>query len=131
MKRKGEKGMGWRKIVFGEGMPSRDDPAYRERYLSEVAQGRKWAGRLGLDRVAMRVQAFAARRPLAFLLLAFGMVAGCLAFNVCRLVAHCARKADVPAGTVSCRQEQAYRDMMEVMGDVSDGADGADRGTDR
>jgi len=31
--------MSWKKMVFGEKMPDKDDPKYKERYKKEVAAG--------------------------------------------------------------------------------------------
>lgn len=33
--------MSWKKMVFGEKMPDKDDPKYKERYKKEVAAGRQ------------------------------------------------------------------------------------------
>ena len=44
--------MGWKKLIFGEKMPDRDDPKYRERYEKEVDTGRKTARLLGIDKAA-------------------------------------------------------------------------------
>ena len=35
--------MSWKKMIFGEKMPDKDDPKYKERYEREVAAGRKAA----------------------------------------------------------------------------------------
>ena len=33
--------MSWKKMIFGEKMPDKDDPKYKERYEREVAAYRK------------------------------------------------------------------------------------------
>ena len=44
--------MSWKKMIFGEKMPDKDDPKYKERYEREVAAGRKAARLLRLDKAA-------------------------------------------------------------------------------
>ena len=39
-------------MIFGEKMPDKDDPKYKERYEREVAAGRKAARLLRLDTVS-------------------------------------------------------------------------------
>ena len=41
--------MSWKKMIFGEKMPDKDDPKYKERYEREVAAGRKAARLLRLE----------------------------------------------------------------------------------
>ena len=53
--------MSWKKMVFGEKMPDKDDPKYKERYKKEVAAGRKAARLLKLDKAAGGVQRFACK----------------------------------------------------------------------
>lgn len=48
--------MSWKKMIFGEKMPDKDDPKYKERYEREVAAGRKAARLLRLDKAAGGVQ---------------------------------------------------------------------------
>ena len=54
-------------MVFGEKMPDKDDPKYKERYKKEVAAGRKAARLLKLDKAAGGVQRFACKHPRWFL----------------------------------------------------------------
>ena len=35
--------MGWKKLIFGEKMPDKDDPKYKDRYEKEVETGKKFA----------------------------------------------------------------------------------------
>ena len=53
--------MSWKKMIFGEKMPDKDDPKYKERYEREVAAGRKAARLLRLDKAAGGVQRFACK----------------------------------------------------------------------
>ena len=77
--------MGWKKLIFGEKMPDRDDPKYRERYEKEVDTGRKTARLLGIDKAAACVLRFAIRFPKSFLTLVFGIVIFCLGYNIYRI----------------------------------------------
>ncbi len=44
--------MGWKKLIFGEKMPDRDDPKYEKRYQKEVEAGKKAARFLRIDKMA-------------------------------------------------------------------------------
>ncbi len=79
--------MGWKKMIFGEKMPDKDDPKYKERYEKEVAAGRKTARILRLDKAAGAVQRFACHHPRWFLAIVFGIVLACLGHNIHRIVA--------------------------------------------
>ena len=54
-------------MIFGEKMPDKDDPKYKERYEREVVAGRKAARLLRLDKAAGGVQRFACKHPGGFL----------------------------------------------------------------
>lgn len=79
--------MSWKKMIFGEKMPDKDDPKYKERYEREVAAGRKAARLLRLDKAAGGVQRFACKHPKWFLAIVFGIVLTCLGHNIYRMVA--------------------------------------------
>ena len=66
--------MGFKKILFGEKVPDRDDPKYKERYEKDVAAGKSFAHALHLDRAAACVQRFASRHAKLFLALVFSFV---------------------------------------------------------
>ena len=53
--------MGWKKLIFGEKMPDKDDPKYRKQYEKEVDAGRRTARLLGIDKAAASAQRFAIR----------------------------------------------------------------------
>lgn len=74
--------MGWKKLIFGEKMPDKNDPKYRERYEKEVEAGRKTARFLRLDKAGAAIQRFATRRPKLFLGIVFGIVIFCLTYNM-------------------------------------------------
>ncbi len=77
--------MGWKKLIFGEKMPDKNDPKYKERYEREVGFGRKVAKALRIDKAAAATQRFANRWPRIFLALVFGIVIFCFVLNVYRL----------------------------------------------
>ena len=53
---------GFKKMLFGEKMPDKQDPKYKERYERDVAAGRKFAKTLRIDKAAAKVQKFAEDR---------------------------------------------------------------------
>ena len=75
--------MGWKKLIFGEKMPDKDDPKYEKRYKKEVEAGRKAARFLRIDKMAGCAQRFACKHPKWFLGIVFGIVLGCLAHLMC------------------------------------------------
>lgn len=77
--------MGWKKLIFGEEMPDKDDPKYRKQYEKEVDAGRRTARLLRIDRAVACLQRFALRFPKFFLALVFGTVTGCLGYNLYRI----------------------------------------------
>lgn len=77
--------MNIKRMIFGEKMPDKDDPKYRERYEREVKAGRKFAETLHIDKFAASIQRFADRHRTAFLVIVFGFVVGSFAWNIYRL----------------------------------------------
>lgn len=77
--------MNIKRMIFGEKMPDKDDPQYRERYEREVKAGRKFAETLHIDKFAACIQRFADRHRTAFLVIVFGFVVGSFAWNIYRL----------------------------------------------
>lgn len=76
---------GFRRMLFGEKMPDKNDPQYKERYERDVTAGRKFAKATGIDKVAAKVQGFANVHRTLFLVIVFGFVIGTFAWNVYRL----------------------------------------------
>lgn len=81
--------MGWKKMIFGEKMPDKNDPKYKERYEREVAAGRKFAQAAKLDRIAANVQGFANVHKKLFLVIVFGLVALSFGFNIVQMIRIC------------------------------------------
>ena len=76
---------GFRRMLFGEKMPDKNDPKYKQRYENEVAAGRKAARLLRIDKAAGCVQRFACLHPRWFLGIVMGIILGCLVLNVTRI----------------------------------------------
>ena len=53
---------GFKRMLFGEKMPDKDDPQYKERYEREVQAGHKFAKATRIDQAAAKVQGFATGR---------------------------------------------------------------------
>lgn len=94
--------MGWKKLIFGEKMPDKDDPKYREQYEKEVNAGRRAARFLGIDKAAACVQKFALRFPRLFLTMVFGLVIFCLGHNLYRI----ATVANIPRERTTATERQ-------------------------
>ena len=77
--------MNIKRMIFGEKMPDKDDPKYKERYEREVKAGRKFAETLHIDKFAASIQRFADRHRTAFLVIVFGFVVGSFTWNIYRL----------------------------------------------
>lgn len=73
-------------MLFGEKMPDKDDPQYKDRYEREVATGRKFAQVTRIDKAAAKVQGFADAHRTLFLVIVFSFVIGVFAWNAYRLV---------------------------------------------
>lgn len=76
----------FKKMLFGEKMPDKDDPQYKKRYEKEVNAGMKFARWSHIDKVAERIQSFANDHTKAFLGIVFGLVCFCFLMNIYRLV---------------------------------------------
>ena len=74
--------MGWKKLIFGEKMPDKDDPKYKDRYEKEVETGKKFARITRIDKVAASLQRFANEHRNLFLAIVFGIVICCFTFNI-------------------------------------------------
>lgn len=72
-------------MLFGEKMPDKNDPQYKERYERDVTAGRKFAKATRIDRAAAKIQGFANVHRTLFLVIVFGFVIGLFAWNVYRL----------------------------------------------
>lgn len=80
---------GFRRMLFGEKIPDKNDPKYKERYERDVDAGRKFAKATRIDKAAAKVQGFANTHRTLFLAIIFGFVVGGLAWNIYRLAVVC------------------------------------------
>ena len=92
---------GFRRMLFGEQMPDKNDPKYKERYERDVDAGRRFAKATRIDKAVAKVQGFANAHRTLFLAIIFGFVIGGLAWNVYRL-------------TVVCRYQPSRRTATEM-----------------
>ena len=67
---------GLKRMLFGEKMPDKDDPQYKERYEREVQAGHKFAKATRIDQAAAKVQGFANAHRTLFLVIVFTFVKG-------------------------------------------------------
>lgn len=96
---------GFRRMLFGEKMPDKNDPKYKERYERDVDAGRKFAKATRIDKTAAKVQGFANAHRTLFLVIIFGFVIGGLAWNIYRL-------------TVVCRYQPSRRTATEMQDSI-------------
>lgn len=76
---------GFRRMLFGEKMPDKNDPQYKDRYEREVTAGRKFAQATRIDKAAAKVQGFANAHRKLFLVIIFGFAIGGFVWNIYRL----------------------------------------------
>ncbi len=76
---------GFRKLLFGEKMPDKNDPKYKERYERDLAAGQKFAKWSRLDKLVNRIQRYADTHRNAFLVMVFAFVGVSICYNIYRL----------------------------------------------
>ena len=76
----------FKKMILGEEMPDKDDPKYKEKYEKDVEAVRKFAQVTRIDKGVGYIQRFASRHRTLFLIIVFGFVISCLAFNIYNMV---------------------------------------------
>lgn len=76
---------GFKRMLFGEKMPDKNDPKYKDRYEREVKAGRRFAQALRLDKAACIVQHFADIHKKMFLVIVFGFLLLSFGFNMYRI----------------------------------------------
>ena len=79
--------MSWKKFFLGEPMPDKNDPKYKARYDREVAAGRKFADKVGISRIAGKLQQFGESHKKVFLIIVFGIVIVLFVINIVHLIA--------------------------------------------
>ena len=74
-----------KRIIFGEEIPDKDDPRYKEKHEKTKEAGMKFAQKLRLDKMAAHVQGFATENPRLFLAIIFAFVLFSVGLNLYRL----------------------------------------------
>lgn len=101
----------FKKMILGEEMPDKEDPKYKEKYEKDVEAGRKFAQITKIDKGVGYIQRFALRHRNLFLVIVFGFVISCLAFNIYNMVK--AYNAQQEHKTATERQEEMLREIKE------------------
>ena len=101
----------FKKMILGEEMPDKEDPKYKEKYEKDVEAGRKFAQITRIDKGLGYIQRFALRHRNLFLVIVFGFVISCLAFNIYNMVK--AYNAQQEHKTATERQEEMLREIKE------------------
>ena len=99
---------GFRRMLFGEKMPNKHDPQYKERYEREVSFGWKFAQVTRIDKAAAKVQGFANAHRTLFLVIVFGFAIGAFTWNICRLTT--AYRNSRPTRTATEMQDSVLRE---------------------
>ncbi len=102
-----------KKMLFGDKMPDKNDPQYRERYEKEVGAGRKFAKSMRIDRLAVCIQSFANSHRRTFLCLVFGFVILSFGFNMYRIVHAGSVSSD--KATATERREQMLQKKRRIL----------------
>lgn len=104
---------GFRRMLFGEKMPDKNDPQYKERYERDVEAGRRFAQATRIDKAAARVQRFADMHRTLFLAIVFGFVAAALAWNIYRLAV--VYRHQSPTRTATEMQDSVLRQRHKTL----------------
>lgn len=72
-------------MIFGEKVPDKDDPAYKELHEKTKEAGKNFAKAVKLDKVAAAVQGFASKHPKLFLAIIFSFVLFSIGLNLYRM----------------------------------------------
>ena len=74
-----------KKMIFGEKVPDKDNPKYKEKHENTVEAGKNFAKAVKLDKLAMNVQRFASGHPKLFLVVIFAFVLFSIGLNLYRM----------------------------------------------
>ena len=94
-------------MIFGEKVPDKDDPGYKEKHEKTVEAGKGFAKAVKLDKLAMKVQGFATGHPKLFLAVIFGFVLFSIGLNLYRMSTAVSYKQH-PSSAIE-RQEKVLR----------------------
>ena len=96
-----------KKIIFGEKMPDKDDPEYKEKHEKCVNAGKSFARTLRLDKAAAKVQRFASTYPKLFLCIIFGFVLFSIGLNLYRMSNAVSYRSN-PSSAVERQKQQLH-----------------------
>ena len=96
------------RMLFGEKMPDKNDPKYKDRYEREVSAGRKFAQATRIDKAAAKVQGFANAHRILFLVIVFGFAIGGFTWNIYRITM--AYRNSRPTRTATEMQDSVLRE---------------------
>lgn len=99
--------MGWKKIIIGEKVPDKDDPAYKDKREQAENAGKQFAETLRLNKGAAYVQGFASRHTKMFLALVFGFVLFSIGLNVYRMCTAVKRHYQ-PASAIERQEKELH-----------------------
>ncbi len=120
---------GFKRLLFGEKMPDKNDPQYKERYEKDVETGKKFARWSRIDKLAACVQRFANNHRNLFLVMVFGFVAVSFGYNIYRLT--CVYRHAAPQRSVievqdsvlkarrHASKQKKYNEMNKVYNQIS------------
>ena len=95
--------MNVKRIITGEPMPSKDDPANRERYDKFVKTGSSFAKYVKLDKLVAKIQHFACKSPALFMWIIFTFVIIIVGINIYRIASAVSRRNN-PASAVKTQE---------------------------
>ena len=99
--------MGFKKILFGEKVPDKDDPKYKERYEKDVAAGKNFAKALHLDKGAACVQRFASKHTKLFLVIIFSFVLFSVGLSLYRMT-QAVRYCPQPSSAIERQEKEQH-----------------------
>ena len=105
-----------KKMIFGEEVPDKDDPKYKEKHENTVEAGKNFAKAVKLDKLALKVQRFASGHPKLFLTIIFAFVLFSIGLNLYRMSTAVSYKQH-PSSAIE-RQEKVLRFNRHHVGDV-------------
>lgn len=105
-----------KKMIFGEKVPDKDNPKYKEKHENTVEAGKNFAKAVKLDKLAMNVQRFASGHPKLFLVVIFAFVLFSIGLNLYRMSTAVSYKQH-PSSAIE-RQEKVLRFNRHHVGDV-------------
>lgn len=104
---------GFRRMLFGEKMPDKNDPQYKERYERDVEAGRRFARATRIDKAAAGCSASPTMHRTLFLAIVFGFVAAALAWNIYRLAV--VYRHQPPTRTATEMQDSVLRQRHKTL----------------